>query len=110
MLETIVQSHEHLSKFLSAFRGAFKNQPQYRHFQTYVLGLMIYLGNRNLAGLSRAIPGSKSACSLYRFMAAMDWDTEHIEQVRWEMLNRRTRRSLQAVGRHGKPSTGLSDH
>jgi SRSO17 transposase len=102
MLETIVQSHEHLSNFLSAFRGAFKNQPQYRHFQTYVLGLMIYLGNRNLAGLSRAIPGSKSACSLYRFVAAMDWDTEQIEQVRWEMLNRRTRRSLQAVGRHGK--------
>ena len=103
MLETIVQSHEHLSNFLSAFRGAFKNQPQYRHFQTYVLGLMIYLGNRNLAGLSRAIPGSKSACSLYRFMAAMDWDSEQIEQVRWEMLNRRTRRSLQAVGRHSKP-------
>ena len=48
MLETIVQSHEHLSNFLSAFRGAFKNQPQYRHFQTYILGLMIYLGSRHL--------------------------------------------------------------
>jgi SRSO17 transposase len=102
MLNTIVQSHEHLSNFLSAFGDAFKNRPQYRHFQAYVIGLMIYLGSRNLAGLSRAVPGGKSACSLYRFVAQMDWDTEYVEQVRWEMLNRRTRRALQAAGRHGK--------
>lgn len=102
MLETIVQDHKHLSNFLSAFRDAFKNCPQYRHFQAYVVGLVIYLGSRNLAGLSRAIPDGKSACSLYRFVAKMDWDTERVEQVRWEMLNRRTRRALQAAGRHGK--------
>jgi SRSO17 transposase len=103
MLEAIVQGHEHLSNFLSTFRGAFKNSPQYRHFQAYVIGLVIYLGSRNLAGLSRAIPDGKSACSLYRFVAKMEWDTEEVEQVRWEMLNRRTRRALQAIGRHGKP-------
>ena len=103
MLEAIVQGHEHLSNFLSAFRSAFKNRPQYRHFQAYVIGLVIYLGSRNLAGLSRAIPDGKSACSLYRFVAEMEWDAEQVEQVRWEMLNRRTRRALQAIGRHGKP-------
>ena len=32
----------------------------------------------------------------------MDWDTEEVEQVRWEMLNRHTRRALQAVARHGE--------
>jgi SRSO17 transposase len=103
MLETIVQNHEQLSNFLNAFRSAFKNRPQYRHFQAYVVGLMIYLGSRNLAGLSRAIPAGKSASSLYRFVAKMDWNTERVEQVRWEMLNRRTRRALQAAGRQGKP-------
>jgi SRSO17 transposase len=103
MLETIVQNHERLSKFLDTFGGAFKNRPQYRHFQAYVVGLIIYLGSRSLAGLSRAIPDGKSASSLYRFVAEMDWDTEHVEQVRWELLNRRTRRALQAAGRHGKP-------
>ncbi len=103
MLEAIIQEHKQLSNFLSAFRQAFKNSPQYRHFQAYVIGLIIYLGSRNLAGVSRAIPDGKSASSLYRFMAQMNWDTEHVEQVRWEMLNRRTRRALQAAGRRGKP-------
>jgi SRSO17 transposase len=103
MLQAIVQSYENLGKFLDAFRDAFKNSPQYRHFQAYVVGLIIYLGSRNLAGLSRAIPAGKSACSLYRFVAKMDWDTKRVEQVRWELLNRRTRRILQAAGRRGKP-------
>jgi SRSO17 transposase len=102
MLQAIVQNHEALGNFLSLFREAFANQPQYRHFQAYVLGLLIYLGSRNLAGLSRAIPDGKSACSLYRFMAQMEWDTEQVEQIRWEMLNRRTRRALAAAGRRGQ--------
>ena len=103
MLQAIVQSHEALSNFLSLFRDAFQNRPQYRHFQAYVIGLIIYLGSRNLAGLSRAIPDGKSPCSLYRFLAEMEWDTEAVEQVRWEMLNRRTRRALAAAGRRGQP-------
>ena len=64
---------------------------------------MIYLGSRNLAGLSWAVPGGKSASSLYRFVAEMDWEAERVEQVRWEMLNRRTRRALQATGQRGQP-------
>lgn len=103
MLEAIVQNHERLGKFLNSFRDAFKNHPQYRHFQVYVIALMIYLGSRNLAGLSQVIPGSKSASSLYRFVASMDWDTEQVEQIRWKLLNRRTRRVLQAAKRRGKP-------
>ena len=103
MLEAIVQSHESLSNFLNLFRDAFSNRPQYRHFQAFVLGLLIYLGSRNLAELSRAIADGKSACSLYRFMAQMEWDTEQVRQVRWEMLNRRTRRALAAAGRRDQP-------
>lgn len=103
MLEAIVHSHESLSKFLTAFRDAFKTRAQYRHFQAYVVGLLIYLGSRNLAGLSRAIPDGRKACSLYRFVAEMDWDMDHVEHVRWEMLNRRTRRVLQSAARHGRP-------
>lgn len=102
MLQAIVQSHQALSNFLSLFRDAFHNQPQYRHFQAYVIGLLIYLGSRNLAGLSRAIPNGKSPCSLYRFMAQMEWDMEQVEQVRLEILNRRTRRALAAAGRRSQ--------
>jgi SRSO17 transposase len=103
MLQAIVQSHEALSNFLKLFRDAFQNRPQYRHFQAYVIGLIIYLGSRNLAGLSRAIPDGKRPCSVYRFMAHMEWDSEQVEQVRWEMLNRRTRRALAAAGRREQP-------
>ena len=41
MLKEIVQSHEPLGKFLRAFREAFRNHPQYRHFQAYVVALLI---------------------------------------------------------------------
>ncbi len=103
MLQAIIQNHDSLGKFLDAFRDAFQNQPQYQHFQAYVVALLISLSSRNLAGLSRAIPDGRSACSVYRFVAKMDWDTAHVEQVRWEMLNRRTRRALKAVAQHDKP-------
>jgi SRSO17 transposase len=103
MLEAIVQRHEPLSKFLTAFRDAFQNGAPYRHFQVYVVGLLIYLGSRNLAGLSRAIPDGRKACSLYRFVAQMDWDMDRVERVRWGMLNRRTRRALQSAAQHGRP-------
>ena len=102
-MQAIGQSHEPLGKFLTAFRDAFQNRPQYRHFQAYVVALLIYLGSRNLAGLSRALPDGRRACRLYRFVAKMDWDIEEVERVRWEMLNRRTRRALQAASRQGKP-------
>jgi hypothetical protein len=97
MLKAIVQSDGNLIKFPSALRDAFKNGPQYRHFQAYVVGLVIYLGSRNLADLSRAIPDGKSASSLYRFVAERDWDIKHVEHVRWELPNRHTRRVLQAL-------------
>ena len=71
MLDTIVQRSESLNNFVSAFRDAFKNSPQYRHFQAYVLGMIIYLGSKNLAGLSRAIADGKSACSMYRYIGLL---------------------------------------
>jgi hypothetical protein len=49
MLQAIVQSHEPLSKLRSAFREAFRNRPQYRHLQAYVLDLLIHLGSHDLA-------------------------------------------------------------
>jgi SRSO17 transposase len=102
MVETIVQSYECLSNFLSAFRKGFKNIAQYRHFQAYVVGLIIYLGSKNLAGSRWAIPDGRAACSIYRFVAQMEWDAAQVEQVRWEMLNRRTRRAVRAAVRKGQ--------
>jgi hypothetical protein len=49
MLQAIVQSHEPLSKLLSAFREAFRNRPPYRHVQVCALALLIHLGSHDLA-------------------------------------------------------------
>lgn len=102
MLEAIIENNRILNKFLSEFREAFGNKAQFRHFQHYVIALMIYLGEKNLSGLSRAIPDGRHQCSLYRFLSVQDWDVEQVKQMRLEMLNRKARRALQAMKRKGK--------
>ena len=110
MLEAIVENNRVRNKFLSEFRTAFQNKVQFRHFQHYVIALMIYLGEKNLSGLSRAIPDGRNQCSLYRFLSAQDWNVEQVKQMRIEMLNRKARRALQALQHKGKKSTCLLDY
>lgn len=102
MLAAIIENNHILNKFLSEFRSAFQNKAQFRHFQHYVIALMIYLGEKNLSGLSRAIPDGRNQCSLYRFLSAQDWDAEQVKQIRLKMLNRKARRALEAMQRKGK--------
>lgn len=102
MLKTILENNRILSQFLSEFRAAFSNKAQFRHFQHYVIALMIYLGDKNLSGLSRAIPDGRHESSLYRFLSQAKWDTETVKQVRLEQLNRKARRALAKQQRKGK--------
>ncbi len=102
MLQAIIENTEALNNFLREFRPAFKNQPQFKLFQHYVVALILYLGSKNLSGLSSAIPDGRSESSLYRFVAKYDWDTEQVEACRLGILNRHTRRALQAAQRQGK--------
>jgi len=105
MLQAIVENNRILSQFLSEFRSAFRNKAQFRHFQHYVIALMIYLGNKNLSGLSRAIPDGRHESSLYRFLSQAKWDAEQVKQIRLEQLNRRARRALAKQQRNGKKAT-----
>lgn len=84
MLQAIVENNRILSQFLSEFRDAFANKAQFRHFQHYVMALMIYLGDKNRSGLSRAIPDGRHESSLYRFLSQAKWDAEQVKQVRLE--------------------------
>jgi SRSO17 transposase len=104
MLETIIKNNDRLNNFLNAFGQAFKNKAQFRHFQHYVIALMIYLGHKNLTGLSRAIPDGRSQSSLYRFVSEQDWDVEQVKAYRLGMLNRQARRALQAMSKPGQPA------
>jgi SRSO17 transposase len=105
MLQAIVENNRILSQFLSEFRDAFANKAQFRHFQHYVIALMIYLGDKNLSGLSRAIPDGRHESSLYRFLSQAKWDTHKVKQVRLEQLNRKARRALAKQQRNGKKAT-----
>lgn len=105
MLETIVENNRILSQFLSEFRAAFANKAQFRHFQHYVIALMIYLGDKNLSGVSRAIPDGRHESSLYRFLSQAKWDAEQVKQVRLEQLNRKARRALAKQQCKGKKAT-----
>jgi SRSO17 transposase len=102
MLEAIVQGYEELNQYLSAYRKAFRNKPQYRHFQAYIVALLIYLGSKNLAGLKRALPDGRAACSIYRFLAEMSWDEAQVEQVRWELVSRETRQAIEEARGRGE--------
>jgi SRSO17 transposase len=102
MLEAIVKNNVELNQFLNEFREAFGNKTQFRHFQHYVIALMIYLGSKNLSGLSRAIPDGRHECSLYRFLSQSKWDIEQVKQDRLKLLNRKARRALQAMRRGNK--------
>lgn len=102
MLKSIIENTEALSNFLQEFRPAFRNNPQFRLFQQYVVALLLYLGSKNLSGLSKAIPDGCSESSLYRFVANYNWDEDQVKVCRLNMLNRRTRRALQAAQRRGE--------
>jgi len=105
MLQAILENNRKLSQFLSEFRAAFGNKAQFRHFQHYVIALMIYLGDKNLSGLSRAIPDGRHECSLYRFLSQAKWDAETVKQIRLEQLNRKARRALAKEQRKGRKAT-----
>lgn len=105
MLEAIVENNWRLSQFLSAFREAFGNRAQFRHFQHYIIALMIYVGDKNLSNLSRAIPDGRHESSLYRFLSQAKWDADKVKQIRLEELNRKARRALAKQQRKGKKAT-----
>jgi SRSO17 transposase len=104
MLETIIESNASLSSFVGEFRAAFKNKAQYGHFMAYILALLVYIGDKNLTGVSTVVPGRRDESSVYRFLAEQDWDAAQVKQWRAEMLNRKTRRALKAISKPEEPT------
>jgi SRSO17 transposase len=102
MLETIIENNVNLANFVSEFRSAFRNKAQYGHFMGYVLALLVYLGSKNLSGISQVVPGRRDESSIYRFLAVQEWDTAQVKQTRLGLLNRKVRRALEAIQKPGE--------
>jgi SRSO17 transposase len=102
MLETIIESSASLSSFLGEFGGAFKNKAQYGHFMAYILALLVYLGSKNLTGISKVVPGRRDESSVYRFLSVQAWEMAQVKQTRLGLLNRKARRALEAIAKPGE--------
>ena len=99
MLDTIIESSASLSSFVKEYRSAFKNKAQYGHFMAYILALLVYLGSKNLTGISKVVPGRRDESSVYRFLSEQDWDTQHVKHTCLGMLNRQAWWALQAIAK-----------
>jgi len=57
------------------------SKPQYQHFVTVLLGLLLCQDTRTLSGLRRQVAGGPSIASLSRFIARAPWDEAAVVRV-----------------------------
>lgn len=69
----IICLDEDVRYFAERFREVF-SKPQYQHFVTVLLGLMLCEGTRTLSGLLRQIADSPSLAGLSRFLSEAPWE------------------------------------
>ena len=93
MTAFILNRWPHFSNFLALFTANL-TKPAQRHLAALLIGLIIYDGRKNIAGLNRALFAPRHPSSLNRFLSEANWDQEQIEQTRQAELNRRIRRYL----------------
>ncbi len=81
MTAYILNRWPHFSNFLALFTANL-TKPAQRHLAALLIGLIIYDGRKNIAGLNRALFAPKHSSSLNRFLSEANWDEEHLEQTR----------------------------
>jgi DDE superfamily endonuclease len=77
----IICLDEALQHFAQRFSEAF-SKPQYQHFVTVLLGLMLCESRRTLSGLLHQIAAGGSLAGLSRFLAEAPWDAAAVTE-RW---------------------------
>jgi DDE superfamily endonuclease len=79
MPHPIVCQDERLRQYLQSFQALF-SRPQYKHFVTVLMGLLLGESGHTLSHLYRAVSGKKSISSLSRFFSEAPWDHQYINQ------------------------------
>ena len=79
MPHPIVCQDERLRQYLQSFQALF-SRPQYKHFVTVLMGLLLGESGHTLSHLHRAVAGKKSLSSLSRFLSIAPWDHQYINQ------------------------------
>src|SRR5437762_14119863 len=77
MLHPIVCQDERLRQYLPSFQALF-SRPQYEHFVTVLMSLLLSLEGYTLSHMKHTIAGIKSLASLSRFFAKSPWSHQLI--------------------------------
>jgi len=73
----IVCLDERLRKYLQSFHALF-SQPQFEHFVTVLVALLMSLEGQTLSHLHRAVAGKKSLSSISRFLSQAPWSHQDV--------------------------------
>ena len=79
MPHPIVCQDERLSQYLHYFQSLF-SRPQYKHFVTVLVAMLMSKEGHTLSHLQRAVAGKKSLASMSRFLGQAPWDHQLINQ------------------------------
>ncbi len=87
MPHPIVCLDERLRQYLQYFRALF-SRPQYEHFVTVLVALLMAQAGYTLSHLHRAVAGKKSLSSLSRFLSESPWDHQLLNQHNFDKFSR----------------------
>jgi len=79
MPHPIVCQDERLHQYLQSFQTLFSH-PQYKHFVTVLMGLLLGEAGHTISHIHRAVSGKGSIASLSRFLSTSPWDHQYVNQ------------------------------
>jgi hypothetical protein len=98
MLHPIVCQNERLRQYLQSFQALF-SRPQYEHFVTVLMGLLLCGERYTLSHIKHAVAVEKSLSSLSRFLAKAPWNHQFVIQYNFSRFCRMMQLRIEQEGR-----------
>src|SRR5437763_1594236 len=83
----IVEFPQVVRDALKDYGDLFANEPQRRHFAEYLTGLYV-AGRKSVLGINSEFAQTTDQSCLNRFLTAVDWDVEKVNDRRLDLLQR----------------------
>jgi len=112
MAQLIITQDATLRNYLMAFRGIF-NAPQWKYFETVLMGMIHCQASRTLSGLLRGVATWMSVSGLSRFLISPAWTLDELSRARYAFFcaevapivaEAHATQHLQQPKRQGRPS------
>jgi len=85
MAQLIINQDATLCNYLAAFRSKF-SAPQWKYFETILMGLLHCEGSKTLSGMLRQVAVVVTMSGLCRFLVSPAWSVAALEQVRYRQF------------------------